>query len=171
MCDTLKNIQSQSDASEAVNEPFGMTYISVSPLNFLKSFISEITTPIYKMTSFEKMELLDQGIRKSDIEQFKMKAQLDYDKLAQALAVTRATLISKKRDEVYSENISEKIVALSDLYSYGYEVFENVENFNSWLFVPNQALGGKKPFDIIDNQFGREEIRNLIGRIEFGIYS
>lgn len=171
MNDSHDNIQSQSEASNLVNEPIAMPYIAVSPLNFLKSFISEIATPIYKLTSFEKMELLDQGIKKSDIEQFKMKAQLDYDKLAQALAVTRATLINKKKDEVYSENVSEKIVALSDLYSFGYEVFENVENFNAWLFVPNQALGGKKPFDIIDNQFGRDEIRNLIGRIEYGIYS
>jgi putative toxin-antitoxin system antitoxin component (TIGR02293 family) len=171
MNDSRQNNQLDSETASVVNEPLAMSYISMSPLNFLKSFISEIATPIYKLTSFEKMELLEQGIKKSDIEQFKIKAQLDYDKLAQALAVTRATLINKKKDEVYSENVSEKIVALSDLYSYGYEVFENVENFNAWLFVPNQALGGKKPFDIMDNQFGRDEIRNLLGRIEYGIYS
>ena len=27
------------------------------------------------------------------------------------------------------------------------------------------------PFDIVDNQFGREEIKNILGRIEYGVYS
>lgn len=39
------------------------------------------------------------------------------------------------------------------------------------MFVPNQALGGLAPFDIIDNYYGREEVRSLIGRIAYGVYS
>jgi uncharacterized protein (DUF2384 family) len=36
---------------------------------------------------------------------------------------------------------------------------------------PNKALGGQAPYDLIDNQFGREEVKNLIGRIDYGVYS
>jgi len=39
------------------------------------------------------------------------------------------------------------------------------------MFKPNQALGGKTPFELIDNQFGREEVKNVIGRIDYGVYS
>ena len=60
---------------------------------------------------------------------------------------------------------------MADLYSYGYIVFEDQERFNQWMFHPNQALGGRPPYDLIHNQFGREEIKNLIGRIEYGVYS
>ncbi len=152
-----------------VNEPM-LAYTSSLPSNFWKSIISGITVPINKLTSLEKIALLQQGIKKSDLENFKTRACLDYDKLAKALSVTRATLINNKTN-FYSESISERILALTDLYSYGYEVFESEDKFNSWLFLPNKALGNKKPFDIIDNQFGREEIKNILGRIEFGIYS
>lgn len=161
----------QEKAHEVVNEPLATLYLTNSAFNFWNSIVSGIATPINKMTSFEKMALLNEGINKNDLEQFKLKAQLDYDKLAQALAVTRATLISKKKNEAYSESVAEKILALTDLYSYGYEVFEDVNNFNSWMFISNKALAGKTPFDIIDNQFGREEVKNIIGRIEYGIYS
>ena len=167
----IKNYPKKNNTIDAVNEPFALYLSSNTTLNFMNTFISGFTTPIYKLTSFEKMKLLNVGINKQSLEQFKAKVQLDYDKLAQALSVTRATLINKKANEIYSENVSEKIVALSDLYSYGYEVFEDVEKFNSWMFVPNQSLGGIKPFEIVDNQFGREEIKNLLGRIEYGIYS
>jgi putative toxin-antitoxin system antitoxin component (TIGR02293 family) len=161
----------QDKDQNVVSEPLAPLYLNNPAFNFWNSIVSGIVTPINKMTSFEKMTLLDKGINKNDLEQFKLKAQLDYDKLAQALAVTRATLISKKKNEAYSDGVSEKILALTDLYSYGYEVFEDVDNFNSWMFVSNKALAGKTPFDIIDNQFGREEVKNIIGRIEYGIYS
>ena len=91
--------------------------------------------------------------------------------MAGALSVTRATLINKKGDQKFSNQISEKIVSLADLYSFGYEAFEDKDRFNKWMFVPNQALGGMAPFDIIDNYYGKEEVRNLIGRIAYGVYS
>ena len=105
------------------------------------------------------------------LEVFKKSAELDYDSLAKALSVTRTTLINKKGNDKFSDQISEKIIALADLYSYGYEIFEDRERFNKWMLSPNQALGGLAPIEIIDNIYGREEVRNLIGRIGYGVYS
>ena len=167
----IKKYAIQENTQDLVNEPFAVLYNSNPSISIWNFSISGNEIPLNKMTSFEKMTLLNVGIKKNDLEQFKLKTHLDYDKLAQALAVTRATLINKKQNEVYSENISEKILALTDLYSFGYEVFEDVEKFNAWMFASNNALAGKKPFDIVDNQFGREEIKNILGRIEYGIYS
>ena len=123
------------------------------------------------MTPMEKMELIEDGISKKDLEALKQKTNLDYDQLAQVLSVARATLINKKGKARFSHELSERIVGLADLYSYGYEVFEDRTKFNGWVFQPNQALGGKPPFDLLHNSYGREEVRNVIGRIDYGIYS
>lgn len=123
------------------------------------------------MTPIEKMDIVRIGVSKKDLESLKKIADLDYDDLAKALSVTRATLINKKREEKFNSVLSERIVGLADIYSYGYEVFEDEERFNRWMFRPNKALGGQTPYDLLDNQFGREEVRNIIGRIEFGVYS
>ena len=127
--------------------------------------------PETQMTYFEKMHVIKDGISKEDLENFKKKAALDYDKLAKALSVTRATLINKKKQEKFNAVLSERILSLADIYSYGYEVFEDEERFNKWMFSPNRALGGNMPYELANNQFGREEIKNLIGRIEYGVYS
>lgn len=127
--------------------------------------------PLNDLTSIQKMQIIKKGISKNYLETLKKATSLDYDSLADALSVTRATLINKKGAQKFSDQISEKIVSLADLYSFGYEVFEDKENFNKWMFVPNQALGGLAPFDIIDNYYGKEEVRNLIGRIAYGVYS
>ncbi|MCD6010642.1 MAG: hypothetical protein K0Q79_504 [Flavipsychrobacter sp.] len=129
------------------------------------------TKPEGHMTTFEKIKIIKEGISKKDLEHLKDKSGLDYDQLAGALSVGRATLINKKRNEKFNPSLSEKIVGLADIYSYGYEVFEDEDTFNEWIFSSNKALGGQSPFELLNNQYGREEVKNLIGRIEYGVYS
>lgn len=130
-----------------------------------------LAIPLVDMTSYQKMQIVRGGVTKTYLTTLKEETSLDYDALAQALSVTRSTLINKKGEQKFNDHISEGIIAVAEIYSFGYEVFENKNNFNQWMFAANQALGGAAPFDFMDNQFGRDEIRNLIGRIAHGVYS
>ncbi|MEX0995911.1 MAG: antitoxin Xre/MbcA/ParS toxin-binding domain-containing protein [Flavobacteriaceae bacterium] len=134
-------------------------------------YVANTPTPLNVLTSFEKMQIIKRGISKRYLESFKEATSLDYASLADALLVTRATLINKKGDQKFNNQVSERIVSIADLYAFGYEVFEDKTRFNEWMFVPNQGLGGEVPFSIVNNQYGREEIKNLIGRIAYGVYS
>ncbi|RYY06185.1 MAG: DUF2384 domain-containing protein [Sphingobacteriaceae bacterium] len=125
----------------------------------------------WQMTPVEKMQLVKDGLSKTDLEKLKTKTNLDYDKLSILLSTARATLINKKGTAQFNTSISEKILSIADVYSYGFKVFEDETKFNEWVFKPNRALGGKQPFELLDNQFGREEVKNLIGRIDYGVYS
>lgn len=127
--------------------------------------------PESKMTSFEKIHIIRQGVSKNDLEHLKEKTDLDYNQLSKVLSVARATLINKKGSSKFDSVLSERIVSVADLYSYGYEVFEDEARFNNWIFRANQALGGHAPYDLLDSQYGREEVKNLIGRIAYGVYS
>lgn len=127
--------------------------------------------PENQMTSLEKMKIVHSGLSKQDLESLKTKTRLDYGKLAKALSVTRATLINKKKQQKFNAVLSERIMSLADIYSYGYEVFEDEDRFNQWMFRPNRALNGQAPYELMDNHFGREEVRDIIGRIAYGVYS
>ena len=141
-------------------------------INTRLQYISEgVQKVVSQLTSFEKMHVVREGVSKKDLEVLKSKTKMDYTSLAKALSVTRATLINKKRSDRFNVSLSEKIVGLADLYSFGFEVFEEEDLFNQWMQKPNKALGGEVPLDIIDNQFGREEVKNVIGRIAYGVYS
>lgn len=127
--------------------------------------------PEAKLTPLEKVELVEKGISKKALQNLKEKAHLDYDKLAKVLNVARGTLISKKGNERFSKDVSDKILGLADIYSYGYQVFEDQDSFNEWIFQPNKAIGGQAPFDLLHTSFGKEEVKNVIGRIDYGVYS
>jgi len=118
--------------------------------------------PESKMSPIEKMERLQVGISKKELETLKIRAELDYDKLANLLSVTRATLINKPTTEKFNPSLSERILGLADIYSYGYDVFEDEEKFNKWMFSQNRALGGMTPYEVCNNQFGREEVKILL---------
>lgn len=132
---------------------------------------SESNSSENQMTAFEKMKKLEQGLSKTHLESLKARTALDYNELSHILSVTRSTLINKKEQQNFSLAVGERMLDLAGIYSYGYKVFEDESKFREWMFKDNQALGGQAPYDILDNQFGREEVKNLIGRIEYGVYS
>ncbi|MHB1178459.1 MAG: type II RES/Xre toxin-antitoxin system antitoxin [Daejeonella sp.] len=122
-------------------------------------------------SNFEKMEQVRTGISKSVLVEIKNHINIDYDSLSIILGTTKTTIHNKKNDEKFSPSVSEKIVALSDLYEFGYRVFENKLNFEKWIQTSNRALGNKKPMELLDTIFGIDEVKNIIGRIEHGVYS
>jgi len=162
------NLKEEDDKHLIISEP---EVALREEYQFVKILADATQKPVRHLTAFEKMHIVRDGVSKKDLELLKGKAQLDYTTLAKALSVTRATLINKKRTEKFNSGLSEKIIAMTDLYSYGFEVFEDESLFNQWMAKPNKALGGQAPYDLIDNQFGREEVKSLIGRIDYGIYS
>jgi putative toxin-antitoxin system antitoxin component (TIGR02293 family) len=167
-----KKALSVSTASKSDSESTKVVNASMTIPRYMTSIIGERKgKPEWQMTAVEKMNMVRDGMSKKDLESLKTKTNLDYDKLSTVLSTTRATLINKKGTEHFSAALSERIVSMADLYSYGFEVFEDEDKFNEWVFRPNHALGGKQPFELLDNQFGREEVKNLIGRIDYGVYS
>ena len=179
-----KNYVVRSSKNSMVSEPVEV-YEKASPTGGLSAvlmkrksnnknadviLIGAAFKPENQMTSIEKMTIVQSGLSKKDLESLKAKTRLDYGKLATALSVTRATLINKKKQQKFSTVLSERIMSLADIYSYGYEVFEDEDRFNQWMFRPNQALNGRLPYELMDNQFGREEVKDIIGRIEYGVY-
>ena len=139
-----------------------LTKVQTSPVRF-GSFPTKSVT--------EKIEFVRKGVTKKFLVKIKEKTALDYDKLAKVLSVGRATLINKTGNKPFNLPLSDRIVGLADLYEYGYQVFGDVENFNVWMDTPNRALGGVIPYDLIDTQYGKDEVKHLIGRIDYGVFS
>lgn len=145
-----------------------VAYDAMSPYTILR--VASLR-PENHLSYFEKMKISREGIQKKDLESLKARTGLDYTSLAHALSVTRATLINKKKNEKFGLSLSEKIMDIADLYAFGFEVFEDENAFRHWMNTSNRALNNQKPIELIDNQFGREEVRNIIGRISYGVYS
>lgn len=50
-------------------------------------------------------------------------------------------------------------------------VFQSSEQASKWLVSPQKAFGGETPFNLASSDAGARKVRDLLGRIEHGVFS
>ena len=58
---------------------------------------------------------------------------------------------------------------LAILYAEGFDLFCE-EKFRDWMESSILALGGRKPFELINTSVGIRMLRDILGRIEHGVF-
>lgn len=123
-------------------------------------------------SSFDFITIASAGVNAKVISNFKNYFNISKEQTAEFLNISEATLYRWLRsDKKLERNYSIQLFELTNLFLYGVEVFENTNNFFKWLDLPNVALGGLIPRELLDMPGGIEKVRNLLGRIEYGVYS
>lgn len=136
-----------------------------------KSAARNLIADVSKWGTSQKIDVIEHGVTKSEVEDVKSQTGLDYETLAHILTVTKATLHNKKGNDTFNAVVSERLLMLADLYSYGIEVFGEKERFNRWLVSEIRALNFKRPVDRLGTMLGMHEVKQIIGRISYGVYS
>ena len=57
------------------------------------------------------------------------------------------------------------------LCSFGLTAWGAEEAARRWLSSPQVGLGGALPLEYAETEVGAREVENLLGRIEYGVYS
>lgn len=66
---------------------------------------------------------------------------------------------------------SERLLLLGRLAAYGAEVFQDQGKFTRWLRRPLRLLEDRSPVDLLDSSTGVQLIEDILGRIEYGVFS
>ncbi len=91
--------------------------------------------------------------------------------LARISGVAERTLLRKIQAGRLSADQSERMVRIARLLSRAIEVLGNKERALRWLKAPRSYFGGRPPLDYADTELGSQEVFNLLGRIEHGVFS
>jgi putative toxin-antitoxin system antitoxin component (TIGR02293 family) len=93
------------------------------------------------------------------------------EKLASVLGMSRATLHRRKLQGKIDKEESEKLVRYQRLLKKAEDVFGDATSARKWLTHPQPGLGRAVPIEFAKSEIGAREVENLLGRIEFGVYS
>ena len=96
---------------------------------------------------------------------------LPMERIASVLGMSRATLHRRKIQGKIDREASEKLVRYQSLLKKAEEVFGDTENAREWLIHPQRGLGNAVPLEFAKSEIGAREVENLLGRIEYGVYS
>ena len=87
------------------------------------------------------------------------------------LPMSKRTIEKVKDQELLNPIVSDRVLQIATLYQMGKVVFGDTSSFQQWIDTPLLALGNQKPMDILNNDTGLSIIKDLVGRIQHGVYS
>ena len=93
------------------------------------------------------------------------------EKVASVLGMSRATLHRRKIQGKIDKEESEKLVRYQRLLKKAEDVFGDAKAAREWLTNKQAGLGNAVPLEFAKTEIGAREVENLLGRIEYGVYS
>ncbi|EGQ7765705.1 DUF2384 domain-containing protein [Vibrio parahaemolyticus] len=76
-----------------------------------------------------------------------------------------------KNDERFNTQESDAIYRLAMLLKLATELFDDEERALKWMRENVYGLGGKRPLDMVSTTVDFEIVKDLIGRLEHGVFS
>jgi putative toxin-antitoxin system antitoxin component (TIGR02293 family) len=119
----------------------------------------------------ELIRQIQKGLRFSELETLQNSIGMPFEQLAAKLCISRSTLQRRKAAGRLSPDESDKVVRFSRLLRQATDLFGDVEKARAWLKHPQYGLGGAVPLDYARTEAGAREVENLLGRIDYGVYS
>ncbi len=121
---------------------------------------------------FDFISIASKGIDANIILNFRKHFNIPRSFAAELLNVSEPTLYRWiKSNKKLDRNFSVLLFELADLFLFGTEVFESRDAFFKWIHLPNHALGGLEPREVLEVPGGLSKVKDLLGRIEYGVYS
>jgi putative toxin-antitoxin system antitoxin component (TIGR02293 family) len=91
--------------------------------------------------------------------------------LVRILHLPLRTLARRKKARRLSADESDRLLRLARVVAHAEEVFGSSERAGAWLRGTVRALGGACPLDLLDTDLGTQQVEQVLGRIEHGVYS
>jgi putative toxin-antitoxin system antitoxin component (TIGR02293 family) len=90
--------------------------------------------------------------------------------LAAYLHIPRRTLTRRLRAKAFSPEESDRMARLAAAFTKAARLF-GPEEARAWMKTPLDALAGETPLRRCDTTLGAAEVEDVLGRIDYGVYS
>jgi putative toxin-antitoxin system antitoxin component (TIGR02293 family) len=117
------------------------------------------------------IHLSREGITMNTFKRILEYTSLTVKEISQILPVSERQLSRYNKNHVLRKDISSHLIQLVELFERGFEVFGEENKFKIWIRSEIRALGNVKPIEILDTPIGIEMVKDILGRIEYGVYS
>jgi putative toxin-antitoxin system antitoxin component (TIGR02293 family) len=118
------------------------------------------------------VDKIEDGLPYRAFEQFTALLDTPAGTMAEYLRIPARTLQRRKRSGVLSVDESERLLRLSRLYHAALDLFEGDHKATvAWLKRGNRAFIGRMPMEMASLEVTGEQVLQLIGRLEHGVYT
>jgi putative toxin-antitoxin system antitoxin component (TIGR02293 family) len=125
-----------------------------------------------KFNPNDLIKVLENGLPVTELTDLQASLDVPAERLAPMLGISKATFHRRKgAGTKLKPSVSDRVVRFARLLGEAIKVFGDMEDVKQWLNSPQFGLGGAVPLDYAKTDLGAREVENLLGRIEYGVYS
>jgi putative toxin-antitoxin system antitoxin component (TIGR02293 family) len=122
-------------------------------------------------TIHQQIERIHSGLSFRAVLNLQKSLDVPLEKVASVLGMSRATLHRRKIQGKIDKEESEKLVCYQRLLKKAEDAFGDRASAREWLIQKQTGLAGAVPIEFAKTEIGAREVENLLGRIEYGVYS
>ncbi len=111
------------------------------------------------------------GLEFHELDALRSSLDVSMQSLAARLGISKATLQRRKIQGRFDPAESDRLLRFARLMGIAVKVMESKESARRWMNSPQRGLGGATPLDYAGTEIGAREVEDLLGRIEYGVYS
>ena len=109
-----------------------------------------------------------EGFSKEAFVRLKEVLGITAEELCEVVRINQRTVA---RREHFKPDESERILRVASAFQRAIEVLGSLEKARRWFTGEKRALGNRTPLEFCDTEPGAAEVRNLLGRIDHGVFT
>ncbi len=137
---------------------------------YLSRGVSDKHAP-WEYTTAMLIQSLKIGLPVHELDALRSSLDVSMERLVPMLGISKATLHRRMAAGRLDPAESDRVVRFARLMGKAVEVMESPENARAWLTSAQRGLGGAVPLEYAETEVGAREVEDLLGRIEYGVYS
>ena len=115
------------------------------------------------------IDVLESGLPASSLASFKTAAGLADSDIADLLQIAGRTLTRVKGSRGrLPAALSDRLYAVASVYALALDVFGDRDAAIAWMDDPQFAFSSRRPRALLSSEIGRQQVRDLLFRIEHG---
>ncbi|HMO32528.1 MAG TPA: MbcA/ParS/Xre antitoxin family protein [Lacibacter sp.] len=165
MAGTKKHTIRKKPLTSVADEPA----VAYEPLQKIPGATKASASQVY--STADLIRTSRHGVRKASLLQLSKQLGITMEKMSSLLHTSLRNLQRKEDNALLDPLKSERVLELTVFAQRGSAVLGSLELFQQWLQRPLPALDNQQPLELLDTSFGLQQVRQLLGRLEQGVYS
>ncbi|MCZ7555014.1 MAG: DUF2384 domain-containing protein [Bacteroidia bacterium] len=117
------------------------------------------------------LRVLKEGLGFEAFEFLCAELQVNQAHLAEVCGIATRTLARRKLEGRLQALESERVYRIAALFDQAKEVLGNHDEARRWFKEGSRALAGAAPLEYAGTEIGAREVEDLLGRLEYGVFS
>lgn len=120
---------------------------------------------------FELIHLSREGVAKASMNHLLQQIDISQKEMARLLHLSVRTIQRMKETDKLPAAASGQLIEIAKVFTKAREVLGDEKKVQIWLKSSIQALDGESPINLLDTPTGIQWVLDILGRIEYGVYS